>query len=100
MTRGVCVNPSAGAPMMLSREEALKTVTDGIAWIAKEAELRGTNHLFDSHIILQEVFRCLLNEMHDLRLVVTDNICQNFPAIDLGDETNKRAFQVTAETNS
>lgn len=86
--------------MVLTREAALKTVVDGISWLDSQARLRGTIHLFDSHTIVQEVFRQLLNEMHDLQLVVTDNIRHNFPAIDLGDETRKRAFQITAETKS
>lgn len=85
--------------MMLNREEALKVVTDGLSWIVKDAELRGTIHLFDSHIIFQEVFRRLLNELHGLQLEVTDSIHQNFPAIDLGDEANKRCFQVTSESS-
>ncbi|HEY4259011.1 MAG TPA: SMEK domain-containing protein [Schlesneria sp.] len=86
--------------MLLSRENAIKTITAGISWIATEVQLRGAIHLFDANIILEQVFRCLLNEMYDLDLVVTENIQPNFPAIDLGDEINKRAFQVTAESTS
>ena len=91
---GVC---RWGHVMRFNREEALKVVTGGLSWIVKEAELRGTIHLFDSHIIAQEVYRRLLNELHGLQLEVTDSIHQNFPGIDLGDEVNKRCFQVTSE---
>ncbi|MBL8796662.1 MAG: SMEK domain-containing protein [Planctomycetia bacterium] len=85
---------------MLTREAALKTVVDGISWLDSQAKLRGTIHLFDAHTVMQEVFCLLLNEMHDLQLKVLDNIQPNFPAIDLGDEVRKRAFQITAETTS
>lgn len=86
--------------MMLNREESLTHIVDGIAWLASQAKLRGTIHLFDSHIVVQDFFGHLFNELYDLQLVVTDNIRQNFPAIDLGDETKKRSFQVTAESTS
>ncbi len=63
--------------MMLNREEALKVVTGGLSWIVKVAELRGTIHLFDSHIISQEVYLRLLNELHGLQLEVTNSIHQS-----------------------
>src|SRR5262249_34957646 len=84
--------------LMMPREEVLQTITDTIAWLGAQVDLRGAIHLFDSHIIAQEVFRRLLNELHGLQLEVTDNIHQNFPAIDLGDAGNKRCFQVTSES--
>ncbi|MDA8746290.1 SMEK domain-containing protein, partial [Rubripirellula amarantea] len=44
-----------------------------------------------------ELFCRMLNELYDLHLVQTDRIQQNFPAIDLGDEDSKQAFQITTE---
>jgi hypothetical protein len=62
-----------------------------------ECKLRGLLHLFDSNTISHELFCRLLNEVYDLSLVQTDRIKANFPAIDLGDEVNKRCFQITTE---
>lgn len=83
--------------MALVREEALKKITDGLSWLAMECKLRGLLHLFDSNTISHELFCRLLNEVYDLALVQTDRIKANFPAIDLGDEVNKRCFQITTE---
>jgi hypothetical protein len=83
--------------VVLIREEALKTIMDGLSWLAMECKLRGPLHLFDSNTISHELFCRLLNEVYDIALVQTDRIKANFPAIDLGDEVNKRCFQITTE---
>jgi len=83
--------------MALKREEALKVITERIAWLVTLCEFRGAIHLLDGHTIAHELFCRILNEVYDLNLVVTDRIKANFPAIDLGDEEKKRSFQVTAE---
>ena len=56
--------------------------------------------LLDGNTISHELFCRLLSEIYDLNLVVLDRIQANFPAIDLGDEANKRSFQVTADKRS
>jgi len=86
--------------MVLKREEALRIVTERIAWLATLCDVRGAIHLFDSHTISHDFYCHLLNEIYDLKLEVMDRIQANFPAIDLGDETNKRSFQITAEKGS
>jgi hypothetical protein len=86
--------------MALKREDALKLVTERIAWLATLCEVRGAIHLFDGNTISHEFFCRLLNEIFGLKLVVLDRIQANFPAIDLGDETNKRSFQITADKSS
>src|SRR4051794_13459249 len=83
--------------MVLRREEALKIVVDGLSWLAMVCERRGQLHLFDGNTISHEFFRRLLNEIYGLRLAVMDRIHANFPAIDLGDEVTRRAFQVTSD---
>src|SRR5687768_6181597 len=83
--------------LSLRREESLKTITDGLSWLAMVCKNRGLLHLFDSHTISHELFCRLLNEVHGLSLVLTDRIKANFPAIDLGDKANKRCFQITTE---
>lgn len=85
--------------MALKRETSLRIVTEGIAWLATLCDVRGAIHLFDSHTIAHEFYCRLFNEIYDLKLEVMDRIQSNFPAIDLGDQINKRSFQVTAEKN-
>ncbi len=82
---------------MLEREQLLKLIVARLSWLATECELRGFLHLFDANTISHELFRRLLNELFGLQLIQTDQISQNFPAIDLGDEVNRQAFQVTTE---
>ncbi len=82
---------------MLEREQFLKLIVARLSWLANECELRGFLHLFDANTISHELFRRLLNELYGLQLIQTDQIQQNFPAIDLADEGNKQAFQITTE---
>ncbi len=86
--------------MALKREDALKIITERISWLATLCEVRGAIHLLDGNTISHEFFCRLLNEVYDLKLLVLDRIQANFPAIDLGDETNKRSFQITADKSS
>jgi hypothetical protein len=86
--------------MALKREDALKIITERITWLATLCEVRGAIHLLDGNTISHEFFCRLLNEIYDLKLVVLDRIQANFPAIDLGDETNKRSFQITGDKSS
>lgn len=82
--------------MALKREDAIRAVTEGIAWIAMICKVRGALHLFDTHVLSHDFWCQLLNAVYGLQLQVMDRIKVNFPAIDLGDTINKRAFQVTA----
>lgn len=82
---------------MLEREKLLKIIVSRLSWLATECELRGFLHLFDANTISHLLFCRLLNEIYGLQLIQTDQIQQNFPAIDLGDEGNKQAFQITSE---
>jgi len=81
----------------LKRQDAINAITEGISWLVSQCKLRGTIHLFDANTVAHAFYCRLLNEVYDLDLVVMDRIQANFPAIDLGDEVNKRSFQVTAE---
>jgi hypothetical protein len=86
--------------MVLTREDALKMITERITWLATLCEVRGAIHLLDGNTISHEFFCRLLNEIYDLNLLVLDRIQANFPAIDLGDETKKRSFQITVDKSS
>lgn len=83
--------------MALKREDAIRSITEGIAWVAMICKYRGVIHLFDTNVISHDFWCQILNAIYDLRLQVMDRIKPNFPAIDLGDAGNKRCFQVTSE---
>ena len=83
--------------MPLKREDPIKTITEGISWLATQCKLRSALHLFDANTIAHEFYCHLLDEIFDLELEVMDRIQANFPAIDLGDAVRKRVFQITAD---
>jgi hypothetical protein len=84
----------------LKRQDALVTITSGLSWLASQCKLQGAIHLLDTNTVAHDFYRLILNEVYGLNLAVMDRIQPNFPAIDLGDETNKRSFQITAEKKS
>jgi hypothetical protein len=83
--------------MVLKRAETLGVISDALAWIKVACEQRGWLKLFDEHVIAQHFFCRFLNAAFNLCLVEMDRIQANFPAIDLGDSTNRIAYQITAE---
>jgi hypothetical protein len=83
--------------MVFKRGDALKMVTQGLAWIKTTCEYQGRLKLLDDHVLAQHFFLRVLNVAYGLRLEAMDRIRPNYPAIDLGDRTNKVAFQVTTE---
>src|SRR5262245_14153945 len=83
--------------MVFTRGDALKTIAQGLAWIATTCELQAQLKLFDDHLLAQPFFRRVLNVAYSLELEMMDRIRPNFPAIDLGDSTNMVAFQITTE---
>jgi hypothetical protein len=83
--------------MVFKRADCLGAIADGLAWIRVSCEQRGWLKLFDNHVVAQHFFCRFLNAAFNLRLVELDLIQANFPAIDLGDTTNRIAYQVTTE---
>ncbi len=83
--------------MVFKRTDSLGAIADGLAWIRVSCEQRGWLKLFDNHIVAQRFFCRFLNAAFHLHLVEMDLVQANFPAIDLGDTTNRIAYQVTTE---
>ena len=83
--------------MVLKRAEALEFISDRLAWIKVACEQRGWLKLFDEHVVAQHFLCRFLNAAFNLALVEMDRIQANFPAIDLGDSTNRIAYQITSE---
>jgi len=83
--------------MLLKREDAIKVVADGLAWLESSCKYRGLLHLFDNNVLSHHFFCRLLNGLYGLDLEVMDRIQSNYPAIDLGDGAKRIAYQVTTE---
>lgn len=88
--------------MEYKRESLIKEITSNLAFSSKSTELKNIIGLFDSNRIAQDFFAKLfslifgygnLNELDKLNDIV------NYPAIDLGDENAKIAFQITTQTD-
>ena len=82
---------------MLSREEYIKRTTQAIAYLQTEIRLRGYLNLYDCHIIAEDFMANLLNIVFDYQLINLNYFHKNQPGIDLGDQSNSIAFQVTAQ---
>jgi hypothetical protein len=86
--------------MVFKRTDAPAVIADGLAWIKGSCEQRGLLKLFDNNIVAQRFFCQLLNAAFDLDLQVMNDVRTNYPAIDLGDSTNRIAYQITTEKRS
>src|SRR4051794_9746792 len=83
--------------MVLKREDHLKAVIDGLGRIVASCQLRAAVALLDINVVSHHFFAQFLSALYGLRLEVMDRIQANFPAVDLGDDTNRVAYQVTSD---
>jgi len=80
--------------------DSLRTITEGLGWLQQTCKLQGMVKLLHNHVLAQRFFCRFLNSAYRLQLRQTDHIQSNYPAIDLGDTTNKVAYQITADKGS
>lgn len=83
--------------MVFKRADALRAITEELGRIVNTCELQGILKLFDNHVQAQHFFCRLLNSIYGLKLQEMDQMQANYPAIDLGDTTNRVAYQITTE---
>jgi hypothetical protein len=82
----------------MHREEEVKRVIELISlWITK---IKGNNHLdfYDINRVAEDLARQLLNEIYDLKLRNLNEEKRNHPGVDLGDDKNKIAYQITSQS--
>jgi hypothetical protein len=82
---------------MLIREDYIKNITYRLAFLSKSIEFKGKIQLTDLNKIAETFVAELLNIKNGwhLRNLNSDN--GNFPAIDLGDKSNRICIQVTSD---
>lgn len=80
----------------MRRAELLRTVTHYLTHLRVSVEASNSLNLQDLNVHAEAFFRDLLNLAFDYRLVNINIIEKNARAIDLGDEANRIAIQVTS----
>lgn len=83
--------------MLLTAEKNQKDVQTGFTLIYAYVKLSDSVNLQDVNVFLEDFFCKLLNSLYTCKFVNL-NTCddQNFPGVDLGDEDQKIAFQITS----
>lgn len=84
---------------MLKKQDYIQKITDTFALLETSYRNRVLLNLYDSNIISEDFFAGLLNILYDLDLKNLNKVKKNSASVDLVDERNRIAFQVTS-TNS
>ena len=83
----------------MKRAELLKIVTHYLTHLRMSVEASNSLNLQDLNVHAEAFFRDLLNLALDYRLININIVEKNARAIDLGDEANRVAIQVTSTTD-
>jgi hypothetical protein len=85
---------------MLTRGYFIGEIVDAFSEIAGQVSTRGRLGLTDLNKHAEDFFKTVLNHLLSLSLTNLNDERSNAPGLDLGDEGNEIAFQVTAERTS
>ena len=78
----------------------LEFIKNQFAWIKSKVELDNQLGLYDINKLGEDIFMHMINDVYDLNLKNANDILHdNFPAIDLVDESSKQVVQVTSTTS-
>ncbi len=84
----------------MNKQEYIHKVSELLGtWIAK-IRLNTALDFYDINKVAEDLSCNLLNVIYDLELYNLNKDKPNHPAIDLGDKTNKIAFQITSRTDA
>lgn len=89
--------------MSYKKELIIKAISDNLAFSSMSTALKNVIGLFDSNRIAQDFFAELFSLVfgyENLKELDKLNDVVNYPAIDLGDEKAKIAFQITTDSKS
>lgn len=82
---------------MLKRGKLVDDITEWLAHLQSYVLLRNNIHYYDENTDLEPFFQKVFSIIYDLDLINLNDIQNNYPAIDLGDEEKQIAIQVTTE---
>ena len=74
-------------------------ITLRLAYLSSEVRLSGSMNLLDSNVLLEDVFKEILNITYGLKLQNANLIKQNIKAIDLIDCSSKTIIQVSSDNS-
>lgn len=75
----------------------LEFIKNQFAWIKSKVELDNQLGLYDINKLGEDIFMHMINDVYDLNLKNANNVLHdNFPSIDLVDESSKSVVQVTS----
>ncbi len=84
----------------MNRARSINRINELFARFVAEVKVANANSLYDINIHSENILIPLLNLIYDLSLDNANSIKKNYPAVDLVDEKNRVAFQITATANS
>lgn len=85
---------------MLNKEIYLKEVAKCLALLSNEVSILNAVNLYDINIVAEDFFSSLLNLIYGYQLKNANYLEKNAAAIDLYDEVNRIAVQVTSDSSS
>ena len=91
------MDQSSEKPMELKRLTSI--ITSRLAYLSSEVRLSGSMNLLDSNVLLEDVFKEILNITYGLKLQNANLIKQNIRAIDLIDCSSKTIIQVSSDNS-
>lgn len=84
---------------MFLRDVNIKYIASKLSFLSVVTKNLNSIKLLDINIGAEEFFKHLLNLVFNLKLQNVNRIVENFPAIDLGDEVNRIAYQITSDSS-
>ncbi len=88
--------------MTYKKQRLIENISNNLAFSSTSAKFQNAVNLFSSNRVAQDFFCGLFNLVFGYNLKDLDvlNGVSNYPAIDLGDENNKIAIQITTQAGS
>ena len=86
--------------MAFAKTELLNQIKSALVAVSTSLKLGGATNMLDDHVAAEDFFAGLLNEVYGWRLENLNKSGRSYPGIDLGDEANRIAVQVTTELNT
>jgi len=84
----------------MNRSKAIARINELLSRFVAEVKAANASGLYDLNIHAENVIIPLLNRLYGLSLINANSKEKNYPGVDLIDEKNKVAFQVTATADS
>lgn len=85
---------------MINKEIYLKNVAENLALLSREVTILNAINLYDINIVAESFYSKLLNLIYEYKLKNANDLEKNATAVDLIDQKNRIAVQVTSDNTS